>query len=112
MSQDLHWRELAEEMSRTSEEAFFAGWMDGLEYRLWEAVHGGPRKYGQIVLTRERLDRLQELSSRLGGWVWFNDDKELEEFLPIEQWLPLYEQWQRHRGGENGDVAERKPKAT
>ena len=37
---------LAEYMSELSEEAFFAGWMEGLEYALWKAVVENPFTYG------------------------------------------------------------------
>ncbi len=91
------WRKLAKEMSDVSEEAFYAGWMDELEFRLWEAVLGGPQKYGQIVLSEERLKRLRKMSDALGGWVWYNNDVGLEEFVTLERWLILYDEWLQRR---------------
>jgi hypothetical protein len=95
MSEDegLDWRTLAREMSEISEQAFCAGWMDELEYRLWEIVHEGPRKYGQIALTDGQVTRLRDLSNELRGWVRFNDESEVEEFVESERWQNLYEEW-------------------
>ena len=93
MSEDLNWQNLAREMSDISEQAFCAGWMDELEYRLWEIVHGGPRKYGQIVLTDGQVARLRGLSDSLHGWVRFNDESQSEEFVEREHWQKLYGEW-------------------
>lgn len=102
MPQDFEWKELAERMSQISEEAFFAGWMDDLEFHLWDAIHGGSRKYGQVTLTQTQLDGLRQLSGRLGGWVCFGDDEGVEDFVPLDRWVVLYDQWKRKRdGGEN-----------
>jgi hypothetical protein len=97
MSTDRHmnWQTLAREMSQISERAFCAGWMDELEYRLWAAVLGGPREYGQIILTVPQINRLRDLSDRLGGWVRYNDESGLEEFVEHERWRGLYEEWIR-----------------
>jgi hypothetical protein len=91
------WEELGQLMSDISEEAYCAGWMDQLEYDLWEAIHGGSRKYGRAMLTDEEVSRLRELSLRLGGWVWFNDDVGMEEFVELERWRVMYEQWFEQR---------------
>ena len=49
MTKEPNWRTLAGEMSEISELAFCAGWMDGLEYRLWEIVQGGaPGSMGRL----------------------------------------------------------------
>jgi hypothetical protein len=93
MNETVNWQTLAREMSRISEQAFCAGWMDELEYRLWEAVLGGPRKYGQIILADLQISRLRDLSDRVGGWVRFNDESGLEEFVEHERWRDLYETW-------------------
>lgn len=97
MTKEPNWRMLAGEMSEISELAFCAGWMDGLEYRLWEIVQGGSRKYGQIRLTDGQVGRLRELAEGLHGWVWFNDESEVEEFIEHERWLSAYANWSRSR---------------
>ena len=93
MSDEPDWRVLAHEMSEISEQGFHAGWMAELEYRLWEIMHGGPRKYGQVVLTDRQLARLRDLAEEVRGWVRFNDETEVEEFVEREHWQRLYVEW-------------------
>jgi len=81
---------LLEFMSAISEEAYAASWMDGLEYDLWSALQGGPRRYGKILLHDGLIERLQVLSNSCGGWIRV-DDTRGEVFVPLPQWLPLYE---------------------
>ena len=76
---------LAEYMSCLSEEAYHAGWMDGLELALWKALVVGPYKYGRLLLTSEHVDRLRLLSAECGGWIRFHDDAE-ERFVPLSEW--------------------------
>jgi hypothetical protein len=80
-------RLLADFMSDLSEEAYCAGWMDGLEYALWEAVIGVRGEYGRLALTEAHRARLRELSDTCGGWIVFASDTE-------ETWIPLAE-WER-----------------
>ena len=98
------WTVLAKAMSDISEAAFCASWMDELEYRLWEAVLGGSRQYGQITLTTEQLERLRRMSEGLGGWVRFSDETGAEEFTPHEQWRAMYGRWLSERG-ERADTS-------
>ena len=49
---------LAEYMSELSEEAYFAGWMEGLEYALWKAVVENPFNYGFLQLTEQHIAEL------------------------------------------------------
>ena len=72
-------------MSDLSEEAYYAGWMDGLEYALWEAVLGVRREYGRLALTETHRARLRELSNSCGGWIVFDEATE-ETWLPLEEW--------------------------
>jgi hypothetical protein len=76
---------LAEFMSELSEKAFFAGWMDKLEYELWDAVLSGPRRYGQLEISEQDITRLKELSEACGGWIIFDDDAE-ETWVPRADW--------------------------
>lgn len=73
---DPHARALADFMSELSEEAYCAGWMDGLEFELWRALIGGPRTYGRLEITDEQLARLRELSEAAKGWIVFDDAEE------------------------------------
>ncbi len=82
-------RALAEYMSSLSEEAYFAGWMEGLEYVLWAAVLNGPRQYGLLVITENHIAELQSLSKACGGWIIF--DERLEEtWVSLSEWEVRY----------------------
>ncbi len=78
-------RRLADFMSDLSEQAYCAGWMDGLEYALWEALVGTRREYGRLDLSDTQRMRLRELSEACGGWIVFDDDNE-ETWLPRVEW--------------------------
>lgn len=81
---------LMEYMSELSEEAYYAGWMDGLEYALWTAVLEGSLKYGHFQITRTHTAKLRELSDRCGGWIVWDDATELT-FMPMDQWQKKYD---------------------
>ena len=61
-------------MSELSEEAYFAGRMEGLEYALWKAVVENPFEYGLLQLTEQHIAELTKLSNACGGWIVFDDD--------------------------------------
>lgn len=78
-------RALAELMSELSERAYYAGWMEGLEFSLWRALDGGSRTFGRLELTDDQLVRLRQLADACGGWIVFDDMNE-ERFVPISEW--------------------------
>lgn len=78
-------RDLADYMSDLSESAYFAGWMKGLEFALWDAVVKGPFTYGRLRLTDEHIRRLKELSDGCKGWIGFDDINE-ETYIPFDEW--------------------------
>lgn len=78
---------LADYMSDLSEEAYFAGWMDGLEYALWEALMGVRTEYGYLTITPEHRSKLKRLSAACGGWVYWGEDG--ATFVTLEQWCAL-----------------------
>jgi hypothetical protein len=80
---------LAEYMSELSEEAYFAGWMEGLEYALWKAVFEKPFEYGYLQITEQHITELTRLSNACGGWIVFDDDS-AETFVPIDEWRKIY----------------------
>ena len=81
-------------MSDLSEEAWFAGWMDGLEFALWNAVIGGSRDYGRLAITDEHIEQLRRLADAAGGWVIYDREDE-ETFLAMEAWTNRFERWRR-----------------
>lgn len=98
-----NWRVLVGEMSEISERAFHAGWMDGLEYRLWEVVQGGPRKYGEIEISDAQVARLRFLADTLDGWIWFNEESGIEEFIDRDRWQRMYSTWSHRRQSSDPD---------
>ena len=82
-------RALAEYMSKLSEEAYFAGWMKGLEYALWMSVVEKPFEYGFLQITEQHIAELTKLSNACGGWIVF-DNESAETFVPIDEWIKIY----------------------
>ena len=76
-------------MSSLSEAAWYAGWMEGLEFELWRAIIDGPFRYGRLELTTTHIERLRVLSESCGGWILFDDDLE-EAFVPADRWKSIY----------------------
>lgn len=88
-------------MSDLSEEGWSAGWLTGNEFNLWEIVlENKPCNYGQNEINQETIDRLRDLSSKCGGWWYWNDDNKFgEEFVNPRKWKILYSQLQILLGG-------------
>ncbi|MBF0502245.1 MAG: hypothetical protein HQM09_19040 [Candidatus Riflebacteria bacterium] len=80
---------LTDYMSELSETAYCAGWMDGLEFALWQVVTEGPRQYGCLVITQKQVSELRMLSDICGGWIVF-DDRTEETFISLDAWQRLY----------------------
>jgi hypothetical protein len=57
----------ADFMSDLSEEAYYAGWMDGFEYALWEAVIEVRREYGRLALTGIERARVSRRKGAVAG---------------------------------------------
>jgi hypothetical protein len=74
-------------MSAISEDYWCAGWMYDLEYRLWEAVTGK----GTGVCSLEEIEQLKYLSEKCGGWIIWDEQAKSERFIPMQEWLRLYE---------------------
>ena len=83
-------RELADYMSEISEEAYSAGWMDGLEYALWYAVQNGPTNYGRLVISEAHIQKLSHLSSVAKGWVYWHEEN-VESYIAIQEWVSMFE---------------------
>jgi hypothetical protein len=74
-------------MSAISEERWCAGWMQNLEYVLWDAVIG--RREDNC--SPEEIEQLKYLSERCGGWIVWDEQAKGERFVPMQDWLRLYE---------------------
>src|SRR5882672_9438556 len=84
---------LAQYMSSLSEEAYRAGWMDGLEYALWQVALGETREYGQAVFTDEQVSQLRRLSDASAGWIVFDEDQG-EIWVTLPDWKARFQHWQ------------------
>jgi hypothetical protein len=82
-------RKLAQLMSEISERCYRAGWMEGLEFALWDVVNGGNRKYGQHEISQVEIDELRSLSEKCDCWIMFDDN--LEEIpIKIAEWEMIF----------------------
>ncbi len=80
--------ELFNLMSMISERCWNAGWMDGLEFFLWELINNPEhdRHYGIDAVTLEEVERLKALHKELGGWFVFDEESSDFRFLLTEDW--------------------------
>jgi hypothetical protein len=89
-------RELADYMSELSEIGYYAGWMQDLEYELWECVLGRTHEYGRLDFNEEHRARLLQLSERCGGWI-VSDDETEETWVPLAEWERRFAAWDKER---------------
>src|SRR6188508_487995 len=87
-------RMLAEYMSDLSEEAYCAGWMQYLEYALWQVVLGERHDYGRVEFRPEDVDSLQQLSHECAGWIVFDHERG-EMWLPRKEWEERFVAWMK-----------------
>ena len=87
-------------MSDLSEEAYCAGWMQGLEYALWEVVVGERGEYGRLVMSLEHRTRLRALSVACGGWIVFDDETE-ETWIATAEWEQRFLAWRQRRDADS-----------
>jgi len=74
-------------MSAISEERWCAGWMQNLEYVLWDAVTG--RREGNC--SPEEIEQLKYLSEKCDGWIVWDEQAKGERFVPMQDWLRVYQ---------------------
>lgn len=88
----MNWKQkaLARIMREISEECYSAGWMHGLEYKLWDILSGKTgKKYGQSEVTDEQIAEMREISDEIAGWIYWADD-EAHPGMPPELWGPRF----------------------
>jgi hypothetical protein len=85
--QDITAKLLVKVMSGISEQCWCAGWMHSLEYMLWDAVMG--RR--EDICSAEEIEQLKYLSAKCGGWIIWDEQAKDERFIPMHDWLRLYE---------------------
>ena len=84
-------RELYAYMSDISEDCYCAGWMEGTEAALWDAVLGERTRWGVGVITQEEVTELKRLSDTAGGW-WHLPESSIYHpiFLTVPEWEKVY----------------------
>jgi hypothetical protein len=93
---------LARQMSDLSEKAYYAGWMRGLEYALWQLVLGERGDYGHLSFGSDDAGILKRLSQACGGWIVFDDEKE-ETWVPLAEWERRFSTWQASSAAKRVD---------
>lgn len=84
-------KKLADYMSEISEEGYDARWMHGIEYALWYAVSEQQTiKYGNAQVSFDDILQLKALSQACGGWLMYDNEKELV-VLDVEEWKNIYQ---------------------
>lgn len=78
-------------MSDISERCFSAGWMENLEFSLWNAVLDGPGRYGHGMINRENIDYLKDQSTVCNCWIVFDEITE-ETAIDLTLWREKYNQ--------------------
>jgi hypothetical protein len=90
--------ELAGLMSELSERCYCAGWLDGLEFTLWDYVCGQSNSGVWSMIEPDELTQLTKLAASIGGWIFWHPDH-AATFIPLAEWLEMYRQ-DRHRSAE------------
>ena len=83
-------RRLLELMGELSERAYHAGWMQDLEFDLWDAVANGPRACGVLEVDAAAIDDLAKLSSATGGWWYWDETSDEPRFVRADEWQRIY----------------------
>lgn len=76
-------------MGGISEEYYCAGWLIGLEHKLWRMVEGGDRRFGMGEVREDEATELKRLSEKAGGWWIYSEDNSGETFVTAEEWQAM-----------------------
>lgn len=83
--------ELYNIMHQLSENTYSAGWLNELEFRLWDLVVD-KTPFGRMgeYEAKHTSAMLCELAKAAGGWwMWSKENTEVV-FVPLKQWLEIY----------------------
>ena len=83
-------RQLADFMSDISEKCYYAGWLENLEYVLWDAIINGQRKFGHGIISQQDIDKLEQLSKDCNCWIYYNDITE-ETAIDLLLWRQKFD---------------------
>jgi hypothetical protein len=81
---------LATFMSEISERCYSAGWIQNLEYVLWDCLITGERKYGYASITKQDIDSLKLFSKTPKCWILFDDTTE-ETAIDLNTWQKKFQ---------------------
>lgn len=84
-------------ISELSEEYYCAGWLDSIEFQLWDLLQQNYEDIIKVDFWRKRVDKeeLQDmrfLAQTTNCWAIWDEEKE-EMTIPLDQWIPKYESW-------------------
>jgi hypothetical protein len=83
---------LCEYMQWLSESCWCAGWMDGIEFELWEAWQRSDAfGYGGRIVAPLELETLAWLSRECGGWVTWSVALGSPVFVDLPTWQGIVE---------------------
>ena len=89
--------ELAISLRKISEDAMCASWYGDIEFIIWDRLHRGPSRLGQLTLTKDILQKLSTLSQQAGGWVHLFDEEdeggENVRFIDSDAWDKRFKEW-------------------
>ncbi|MBS1669529.1 MAG: hypothetical protein JST58_19305 [Bacteroidetes bacterium] len=72
-------------MSDISENCYSAGWLENLEYVLWDAITNGERKFGHGIIYQKDIDKLEQLSKDCNCWIYYDDVTE-QTAIRLDLW--------------------------
>lgn len=84
-------RRLADFMSELSEKCYSAGWLENLEYVLWDASTKGERKFGQDIISQQDIDQLIQLSKDCNCWIYYDGTTE-ETAIDLRLWRQKFDE--------------------
>lgn len=86
-------------MREISQDCFFAGWMIGLEYSLWQAVLQYPRPYefGILPIEVEHVAELKDLAEELQEWAIWDEGEIREKLIPLSDWKQIFSSHEARR---------------
>ena len=71
-------------MLELSESHWCAGWMDGMEYQLWEiCTQEIERQWGQGTITPDIIRELHQLRYLANGWWIWDEEQQEEKFIDL-----------------------------
>ncbi len=78
--------QLADCMSDISECYYHAGWMEDLEYSLWDAVEHGSYRWVRGTITDAQIELLKTLSEACKGWISWDHTRGGKRWVPLDHW--------------------------